>query len=85
MSTKQKFEYFWQHRRKQVIIFVIELVVILALVFGVMLKKDVTLTGIALNSSDSITKEELAAIESNLRLHTQLDSEKGRMQNLYMD
>ena len=83
MSTKQKLEYFWQYRRKQMIFFCIEVAIILALLIVVTQKKEVMLTGIALNSDDKIEKDVLHQIKNDLFEGTQLNPEKGEIELVY--
>lgn len=76
LSTKQKIEYFWNNKRKQVILFAVELVVILVVLFLLMDNKYTAMTGIIMNSSSSVSKEMLDEVKNDAFQATQLDAKK---------
>lgn len=76
MSTKQKIEYFWNNKRKQMIWFAVELVVILAVLVLLTDNKYTAMTGIIMNTSNSVSKEMLDEVKDDAFQATRLDSEK---------
>ena len=80
MTLQQKIQYFWENERKHVIAFVIEIVVILALVLVLLTRKETALTGVLLNSSANVSKDTESVLNGELLQGAQLSEDKVRVE-----
>lgn len=80
MDLKQKIQYFWENERKHVIAFAIEIVVILALLVVLFMRKGTVLTGVLLNSSAKVSNETISVLNSEILEGAQLPAEKANVQ-----
>lgn len=79
-ELKEAVKEVFTHHKKHVVLYVIELVVIIALIAVLVMQKDVALRGVVVNTSDSAPNEAYSKLSEDLLLGTRLDPSKKKVE-----